>query len=466
MSGQSARKSTPKTALKTEVHSKPKHKASKQRVRKSTPKTMIKQSIDKTGPFRISLIKVGNFKNFKKAQIELNKFNVIVGKNASGKSNLFQIFVFLKDIAQRGLANAIAYQGGSRFINNFSSRSSKLEMEIHFSSEFPHELSGLHPYDPNSKDTRKYLDTKHMIYSFAVKLQKNGDYKILKDTLEIRCSVRQRHHDDAELQGRIIFSKKGAKIKPKYDFPPDAKSASWQKSDFFEYYPLTSKQLLMESRILVYIINGWREFLEGIELYNLDPAMLKKPSDGRAPLKLEYDGSNLAAVLYNIKNTPKLYEMFQEFVGDTLDFYKSFSAERNSDGMSIFNLDEKNKKGIPPAFASDGTVNIFAIIICLFLQGNHLTIIEEPERNIHPGLLARMISYMEDASRINQIIMSTHDPRVLDHVKIDAISFVIRNEAGSSTVVKPENHKAVQQFSKYMQMSEMMIQNMLDEENA
>jgi len=60
----------------------------------------------------IRRLRVENFKSFKQLDLELGDFNVVIGANASGKSNLVQIFRFLRDIGQHGLENAVSLQGG------------------------------------------------------------------------------------------------------------------------------------------------------------------------------------------------------------------------------------------------------------------------------------------------------------------------------------------------------------------
>ncbi|MHC3130004.1 MAG: AAA family ATPase [Candidatus Bathyarchaeota archaeon] len=47
-------------------------------------------------------IRIDNFKSFKKLDVTLNQFNVLIGANASGKSNFVSIFSFLKDIVSNG----------------------------------------------------------------------------------------------------------------------------------------------------------------------------------------------------------------------------------------------------------------------------------------------------------------------------------------------------------------------------
>ena len=66
----------------------------------------------------IQQIHVENFKSFLTLDIELSRFNVVIGSNAAGKSNFISIFKFLRDIARHGLADAIALQGGFGYILN------------------------------------------------------------------------------------------------------------------------------------------------------------------------------------------------------------------------------------------------------------------------------------------------------------------------------------------------------------
>ena len=76
-------------------------------------------------------LKVSNFKSFSDLDIELKKFNVIIGANASGKSNFVQIFNFIKDIKEHGLDNALSLQGGIEYTRNFKDGSKKkLSVEI------------------------------------------------------------------------------------------------------------------------------------------------------------------------------------------------------------------------------------------------------------------------------------------------------------------------------------------------
>jgi AAA ATPase domain len=63
-------------------------------------------------------IAVSNFKSFRELEFSPDNFNIIIGSNASGKSNLIQIFKFIRDIAKYGLNNAISLQGGVEYLRN------------------------------------------------------------------------------------------------------------------------------------------------------------------------------------------------------------------------------------------------------------------------------------------------------------------------------------------------------------
>ena len=68
----------------------------------------------------ITKIRISNFKSFDDETVDLNDFNLLVGANASGKSNFVQAFRFLGDIATHGLEDAISLQGGVEYLRNLT----------------------------------------------------------------------------------------------------------------------------------------------------------------------------------------------------------------------------------------------------------------------------------------------------------------------------------------------------------
>ena len=53
-----------------------------------------------------------NFRSIEHAELDLEPLTVLVGPNASGKSNLLDILGFLADAARHGLEAAVTRRGG------------------------------------------------------------------------------------------------------------------------------------------------------------------------------------------------------------------------------------------------------------------------------------------------------------------------------------------------------------------
>ena len=85
----------------------------------------------------IKRLEVKNFKSFKELKIDLEKFNLIIGANASGKSNFVYIFEFLRDVKSSGLDNAISMKGGVEYLRNLNIGASEpLSIKVISDQEF------------------------------------------------------------------------------------------------------------------------------------------------------------------------------------------------------------------------------------------------------------------------------------------------------------------------------------------
>jgi predicted ATPase len=72
---------------------------------------------------------------------------------------------------------------------------------------------------------------------------------------------------------------------------------------------------------------------------------------------------------------------------------------------------------------SDGTLRIMAYYVLLHQdQLPTLIGIEEPERNLHPGLLREVASVVKRLSQKTQVIITTHSSQLLDCFNLDEIN--------------------------------------------
>lgn len=412
------------------------------------------------GPF-LKRIRVKNFKSFADMDLELGRFNVIVGANAAGKSNAVQIFKFLRDIRQDGLDNAISMQGGSQYIHNLrlGDKSTSIELEI----ELPKGVRIPVPAKAYSTGGKWHL-------KFRTKGQK---IEVVEDAWTFYVSDSPDRGLDDFLDGdgkRPDSQKNGARgtvsvtrnggLCFDVDFDGDLK-------DDLDNYTAKShagkNELLVESGLLEHLFPRIFCF-EDIGTYDFD----SKRAGGSAPVKgipvLEEDGSNLAMVLKNILASDSGRRTLHTLVSDLLPFVKSIGI-KNFVKSVVFTLAEEHleKTPLPAPLLSDGTVNAVALIVSLYFEDVPIVIIEEPEKSMHPSLMARTVDMMRDASNQSQIIVTTHSPEMVNHVGLEGLYSIKRGVDGFSEIGRPSTNEEIRQFLKNdMGVGEMHVQNMLD----
>ena len=87
----------------------------------------------------VSHIKLKNWRNFTKAEVDLAETTYLLGPNAAGKSNFMDVFRFLRDVCKTqggGLQKAIEDRGGIKKIRCLHARQDpEVEIEIHLKHE-------------------------------------------------------------------------------------------------------------------------------------------------------------------------------------------------------------------------------------------------------------------------------------------------------------------------------------------
>ena len=227
---------------------------------------------------------------------------------------------------------------------------------------------------------------------------------------------------------------------------------------------LHSKVLLLENRFL--FPNPLVGVFSSISLYDFDPKLPKKASPITGKAELEEDGSNLSIILKNILEDKEKQRKLFNLVKDLLPFIEKLDVEKFADKSLLFKLRERfyENQYLPASFISDGTINITALLVALYFEKKPFKIIEEPERNIHPYLISKLVGMMKDASQKNQLIVTTHNPEVVKYAGLDNILLISRDDKGYSKVSRPGDQKAVQTFLKNeIGVEELFVQNLLKE---
>ncbi len=155
--------------------------------------------------------------------------------------------------------------------------------------------------------------------------------------------------------------------------------------------------------------------------------------------KLNDDSSILSVLLSDwYEDMP---DRFQS-VSDSLAVSTNLRLDQcKIDGDNQLCLSEGYEKPIPLKRASDGTLRLVAYYILLNEpELPPLIAIEEPERNLHPGALADITNVLEQISEHSQVVITTHSSQLLDAFNPDNLSdslgvLLLRNVPGLGTEV-------------------------------
>lgn len=424
----------------------------------------------------IKKLRIRNFKSFRDVEVELRDFNLLIGANASGKSNFIQVFQFLRDIVTDGLENAISLQGGIEFLRNAQIKSSEdlmldVESDINVNIGMQIEIGKIN------------LNIYKTLHEFSLSTLKNNSekgYKVLIDNLTCFCKVQaipqgvafgEDLHDAEEIgKGRIcidtINPTPGLYNVRELDFPEDIKNiADILSTIAFHGLPIPINRPHMSFPNL-----GTGTGFESISIFDFDPKLIKSvfPITGKADL--DENGKNLTLVLKSVLADPENKRRFSNIIKDTLPFIDDLKIKQLEDPSLMIQLKETYTKDyyFPSFLISDGTINVTALIIALFFEHQSstvkpLTIFEEPDRGIHPHLISKVVHMLKDASSEKQIIASTHNPEMLKHADLEDVLLVSRDKEGFSIITKPAENEELKVFLENdLGIDDLYVQNLLE----
>ncbi len=323
----------------------------------------------------IKRIKVSNFKSFDVVDLELSNFNVLVGANASGKSNFIQAFKFLRDSVEFGLDSAISMQGGIEYLRNLNIGSAK-----NFSIEVTCDIRESYVVAEPELEIEGYETT----YGFALKFTGVSRFEVIEEKFLQKCNFYAQTEKGKTTkkktgEGELAIYRKGNEMSVSFE-PP--KGVEIDQDRVFQVY--IARQFLTSAKIppkALFIESPYssrfKSILNSISTYDFDPRLSKKAQAITGRVELQEDGSNLAIVLKNImrsgNNKRKLFNLLQE----TLPFVNGLIVETFADKSLMLKLRESysGRKFLPASLMSDGTINLTALIIALYFEDKPLKII-------------------------------------------------------------------------------------------
>lgn len=373
------------------------------------------------GTPKILGIKTKNYKNISMQDdgVNFENLNVFIGSNGSGKSNLINIFRFLRDSIEdvsaedRGVTSfddAISTLGGERMLDFNLQRPANVEFQFKFS-----------PTDNNPKGG--VLD----IHLFVQKIGKVfNNYEAIYDVAPAPGYAEPFYyykcHDRGSSTG--VFSlfqdeyKRTSRFESLSDVPTNRLVLAHISRMLEESaHPPEMTPIYKFRRELIDTITKWR-FYNANDM-NLYAIRHSEPKIGSNDIYLSTSGENLPLVLFNlIQEDVQFEEQIENAIKAILPGTKRLRAG-HSGRLSLtvewyFNKMEKNPFYLNEM--SDGTVRMLCWAI--ILHSPHLPSllsIDEPEIGLHPAWMPILAEWIKQASKKTQIYISTHSADFLDH---------------------------------------------------
>jgi predicted ATPase len=336
-------------------------------------------------------------------EIELQPLNVLIGPNASGKSNLIEAIGLLK-ATPIDLTAPIRKGGG---INEWLWKGGKEPpiAEIEATLEYPQ----------GARSIRYRID-------FTVAGQRleildeiiENENRILPD--EGNAGFFYRYQRDTPL-GRFAKNKL---IAGNQDYLIPDHSIISQRKDPLRYPELTYLGNQFSSICL------YRDWHIGRNSESRKPQQTDLPEH---PL-LE-DGSNLGLFLNNLQyqlGSRPIIEKLKKFYEEA----EELSVKIYGGTVQIFIREEELIQPIPATRLSDGTLRyLFLMALLLDPTPPPLICIEEPEIGLHPDILPTIAEMLIEASQRTQLIVTTHSDTLVSALSPESVVVCERDDKGS-----------------------------------
>lgn len=356
-------------------------------------------------------------------------FSVMVGANASGKSNFVDALDFLSFVGRSGLAAAVRAKGGYENICFRRIRRSRAEISFELTAHIEDEIPSL---GRRMKARTIPLDFR-LIFAFRAPTGAMvTDYKVTREHLSVVRSGRPEARLEIERD-----ADGGKRVHIADEFQRDVPMPSQRYLDeFFQAMPLQEDELSWYTGLrTMYPFWAFTELLGACRVYHISPEMARQPGIPERSPELGRHGENLPATVEFLKRTQP--EAFNELLShlrhavDTMEGVETSYLDTNELGLFF------RERGVGARWyaqdVSDGTVRVVGMFLALLDPRTRILAIEEPENSLHPWILRHFVDVCKAHSQTKQILLTTHSPVALDAVPVESL-FLVRRSNGETVI--------------------------------
>ena len=387
----------------------------------------------------LTTLRLQGFKNFRDATLALGPLTLLVGTNASGKSNVRDAFRFLHGIARGySLAEIIGEKWGEGGVLQWRGiRGGTREAAFEGASTFALELG----FRVQSRGIPYLSSRTEGSYFIEVDVGENGKPpKVVRERLKAgwiskadACFGWLTIFDSHPPADPLLTASEDPDHLPVRLMKGGQRGPYGKKLNCLSFRPAVGQ--VAENTM----VKAAREYarlalaeLSSMRFLDLDPDALRRPSLPGQTI-LGDKGENLSSVLQGICTKPELKAALASWIAeltpmDATDF--EFPADQQ--GRILVSLIERGGGHISAYSASDGTLRFLAMIAALLgPESSRFYFFEELDNGIHPARLHLLLGLIERQAERGtvQMVATTHSSELLallDGKSLESASLVYR----------------------------------------
>lgn len=446
------------------------------------------------------LVKIKNFKSIIETELELNTgVNILIGSNGVGKTCILKSLMFIRDILNEGVIQAVAKNGGFKSVYH-RNQSPKVVFSVTLDygkrlfkrKKLPHELIWEFEIEqikiegddiPIIKTEKIRIDAlkgnvRNSVFEIDIKRYTTKNLVNVKYAKENISGKDLFDYFDSSLTKNVIYETFEQEIKKQEN----------------HYKKCVNSSILTELLGIDRKINFLHSMFTYLNEYSISPDTAREEGEFLPYAEMLPNGKGLSNVIYALEkknyNTIQSYKKRQQneffygrrrtiLFGSNL-FYRPYmrpsfnTRERYStalnsinseiakavkpinkitvvinktNGKKLLNFKTTDNNIFQPDEVSDGTIKWLAILVSLYIPFSDIYLLEEPENFLHPWMQQRLIEIMRNEAKKNNTIsiLTTHSPVVLNKANLDEVIIVKRDSNNSTVTNKILNDKELKE---------------------
>ncbi len=371
----------------------------------------------------IQTIRLRNLLSFgpESEEIELKSLNVLIGPNASGKSNFIEALNILRN-TPNDIAKLIREGGGiGEYIWKGRELSETPTAEIYVTMHYP---NGDHPIGHLLRFTKQvqHFEIVEELIRNVVSPEDRSflyEFKVGKAYLSARRLPSMEGYIDGDKGGRI-----GQEVES-----DNRQSILARRKDPVHLPEIT---YLVNQYPNIEIYCGWE--------FGRDSAP-RKSQGTDLPVDFLEDGTtgevanNLALVVNVLQNKSGCWEPILERFKNFLPYTEKITQDVYGNLVRLMLHEKGLKESIPATRWSDGMLRYLSLLVILcHPEPPPLICIEEPELGMHPDILSDIAELLIEASHRTQLIITTHSDILVSELSEVPESILVceRDDHGTS----------------------------------